>query len=340
MKKPTEVEVITYQVGFGDCFLVRVHYDKGRPHTMLIDFGSTRKERYSLTQISKVIAKDCEKGLDVVVATHRHKDHVGGFTRTKTLKGTGKVIRDLKPKVVIMPWTEDPKAQPNAIKPTKRYGSQGPALAARLMSMQALAGSIDDYSKLLRFHGERSLRASLHALGENNLANKSAMKNLRSLGRRHYYAYHGMKLALKRELPGVKVHVLGPPDAQADDDHREAAQQGRGRILAPAGPRRHSAGRASGALPRLQDREESGLGPLGQAPVPPLARRAAALDRALARPPDEQHEPDPPPGDRRQAPALSGRRPVRELDVRPSPSPGSRSCSRASTSTRSATTEA
>ena len=211
MKQPLEVEVITYQVGFGDCFLIKVHYATGRPHSMLIDFGSTHTEEFSLSQIAQQIRKDCQDGLDVVVATHRHKDHVHGFTRTKAGGGTGKVIRDLKPKVVIQPWTEDPQAQPDALRPTKQYGSQGPAFAARLANMQALAGSIQRFSRKLQFHGERSLRASLRVLGDNNLGNAAAMENLRSLGRRHYYAYHGMQLGLARELPGVKVHVLGPP---------------------------------------------------------------------------------------------------------------------------------
>lgn len=211
MKKPREVEIITYQVGFGDCFLVKIHYDTGRPHTMLIDFGSTHKAAFSLSQISKEIGRECADGLDVVVATHRHKDHVHGFTRTKGHGGTGQLIRNLDPRVVIQPWTEDPTAQPDATKPTKKYGAQAPSLTARLSSMQALAGSIAQFSKMLKFRGERGLRTNLRALGENNLGNAAAMKNLRSMGRRHYYAYHGMTLRLARELPGVKVHVLGPP---------------------------------------------------------------------------------------------------------------------------------
>jgi hypothetical protein len=211
MKTPREVEVITYQVGFGDCFMVKIHYDRGRAHTVLIDFGSTRKEHFTLTEIAKQIAKDCNGRLDVVVATHRHKDHVHGFNLTKTGKGTGKIIQDLNPRVVIQPWTEDPQAQVDAIKPTKAYGSQGPAFAARLSNMQSLAGSIGQFSKNLRSHNSKALRKSLRVLGENNLGNAAAMKNLRSMGKRHYYAYHGMRLGLSRELPGVKVHVLGPP---------------------------------------------------------------------------------------------------------------------------------
>jgi hypothetical protein len=214
VKRPQQVEIITYQVGFGASFLLKIHYDRGRPHSILIDFGSTSKEGFSLTDIARQIksdCKDCDNGLDVVVATHRHKDHVHGFRRTKTGRGTGKVIRDLEPSVVIQPWTEDPKAQPDAVRPTKKYGSQGPAFAARLANMQALAGSIAKSSRMLRFQGERSLRTSLRVLGDNNLGNASAMENLRSMGKRHHYAYHGMELKLARELPGAKVHVLGPP---------------------------------------------------------------------------------------------------------------------------------
>lgn len=215
---PISVETITYQVGFGDCFLLRFNYPAPRrSHCVLIDFGSTRKNGYSLTDVSRAIKKDCDGKLDVVVATHRHKDHVHGFAMNGRGSGTGKVIADLDPSVVIMPWTEDPRADPQAIKPTKQYGSHGPAFVNELADMQRFAGAMISQSKIHAFAEEAGLRAQLRTLGDNNLGNAKAMENLRGMGRRTYYAYHNMQLRLVRELPGVKVHVLGPPTlAQSD----------------------------------------------------------------------------------------------------------------------------
>lgn len=224
--KPKSVDIITYDVGFGDCFLLRFNYEEGqRPRTVLIDFGSTHSRDWSLAEIAKEIKHDCGGKLDVVVATHRHKDHVHGFSVTKAGKGTGKVIRDLEPSVVIMPWTEDPDAQPDAEQPTKEYGSHGPAFAARLSSMQALAGAIELQSNVHKFWEERGLRKELAALGENNLGNAAAMKNLREMGRRTYYAYHEMSLSLSKVLPGVKVHVLGPPTLKQTKSIEEQRQR-------------------------------------------------------------------------------------------------------------------
>jgi len=213
-KVPKSIDIITYQVGFGDCFLLRFNYASGRPHTVLVDFGSTHKSDagYSLADVAREIREDSGGKLDVVVATHRHKDHVHGFNLTKTGRGTGKLIRSLEPRVVIQPWTEDPAAHPDATRPgASKKRKLAAAAVGRLEDMQHLAGAAANYSKRLNFANEAAVKKSLRVLGENNLGNARAMKNLREMGRRHYYAFHGRRLGLARELPGVKVHVLGPP---------------------------------------------------------------------------------------------------------------------------------
>lgn len=213
-KVPQSVDIITYQVGFGDCFLLRFNYARGRPHTALVDFGSTHKSEYgySLNDVARELREDSGGKLDVVVATHRHKDHVQGFNLTKKGGGTGKLIRSLDPGVVIQPWTEDPAVHPDATGPRASKGRKKAAAAVgRLEDMQRLAGAAANYSKRLNFANEKGVKKSLRVLGDNNLGNARAMKNLREMGRRHYYASHGRKLGLARELPGVKVHVLGPP---------------------------------------------------------------------------------------------------------------------------------
>ena len=55
-----------------------------------------------------------------MVATHRHKDHISGFETKKGGKGTGDVIRSLRPSLVVQPWTEDPDLDPRATGPKRK----------------------------------------------------------------------------------------------------------------------------------------------------------------------------------------------------------------------------
>lgn len=147
--------------------------------------------------------------LDAVVATHRHKDHISGFT-TKNGKGTGDVIRALAPKVVVQPWTEDPDLATNATAPKlKRFGRTTQLHIAALASMQQVAGQAKTAAKrFLQF--DKNLYRQLSFLGENNLANASAVKNLMTMAK-NVYVFAGCKSGLEAVLPGVKIDVLGPP---------------------------------------------------------------------------------------------------------------------------------
>ncbi len=48
--------------------------------------------------------------LHVLVATHRHADHISGFATNKAKTGTGDIIAGLEPQLVVQPWTERPDA--------------------------------------------------------------------------------------------------------------------------------------------------------------------------------------------------------------------------------------
>jgi glyoxylase-like metal-dependent hydrolase (beta-lactamase superfamily II) len=115
--RPEEATIFAYHVGFGDCFLLRFTYADGDRRHILIDFGTTSLPPDAgddwMLRIAKDIEAKCKEqggALDIVVATHRHADHISGFTTAADGKGSGDIIAKLKPKVVVQPWTEAPDA--------------------------------------------------------------------------------------------------------------------------------------------------------------------------------------------------------------------------------------
>lgn len=87
--------------------------------------------------------------------------------------------------------------------------------------MHATAGSV-----LQQLNGNHRFRPvteeRIRFIGEDNLANKSAVENLATMGKaKAVYTYHGGPSGLGRILPGVKTHVLGPPTLKQTDTIRK-----------------------------------------------------------------------------------------------------------------------
>jgi hypothetical protein len=204
--RPASVTVRSYQVGFGDCFLLSFRYaGRRRTRRVLIDFGTTAlpkwQGRKSMPDIARDIAAACEGRLDAIVATHRHQDHISGFAGE-----AGKIIAGLRPQVVIQPWTEDPKAAVDATRPTPRARHR-----LALAGMHEVAAcALEEISR--NGHGfTKTVRDQLTFLGEDNLSNAEAVKNLIDMQCRHIYAHYSSRSGLERVLPGVTTYVLGPP---------------------------------------------------------------------------------------------------------------------------------
>ncbi|HKO42984.1 MAG TPA: hypothetical protein VJU84_06835 [Pyrinomonadaceae bacterium] len=243
--RPSNLTIRAYQVGFGDCFLLSFGYpeaenESDRERHVLIDYGSTGMpagidSAAQMMSVANDIKQRCEKGkLAMVVATHRHKDHISGFTTKKDGSGTGDIIRSLKPDMVVQPWTEDPLLEdPQPAKPDeKRAGSPvlpvtNAQFVSTLADMNSLAGTMRTEMARLRLAISSKglsddVADEIEFLSEDNsLPNRMAVANLASMGKNHYVNF-GYDLDVSATLPGVKIHVLGPPTLE---QHSEIQKQ-------------------------------------------------------------------------------------------------------------------
>jgi len=191
------LSVRMYNVGFGDCFLLSYHVGE-RTHRMLIDCGShlSGAGPHRMSEVVARIIADVDDGsgphLDVVVASHRHFDHISGFDN----RGWDAVNVD----EVWLPWTEHPHD----------------AQAARIRSAQSrLAAGLAVWGKRRGAAAEQVKMLALNAL-----SNAGALETLQRgfAGRpRHRYLPNATGSATFETpaLPDVRVHVLGPSRDEA-----------------------------------------------------------------------------------------------------------------------------
>ena len=76
MAGPSRVSILAFQVGFGDCFLLRFHYAGNQKRHLLVDFGSFPKASWlkgdGMRKVAEALQGECGGKLQGVVATHRH----------------------------------------------------------------------------------------------------------------------------------------------------------------------------------------------------------------------------------------------------------------------------
>jgi hypothetical protein len=59
---------------------------------------------------------------------------------------------------------------------------------------------------------------------DNQIKNRAAVENLQKMGENHYVNYGYDKIDWEAVLPGVKVHILGPPSLEQSDEITSAAR--------------------------------------------------------------------------------------------------------------------
>jgi hypothetical protein len=284
-----------YNVGFGDCLLLSLTYDDATKRHVLIDFGSTERPTSAapghMKRIAENIAAETDNKLDVLIATHRHADHISGFGDSKA----GPIIEALRPDVVIQPWTEDPDLETDAREPAAAAAANGHAALRRSLSnMQAFAAGARAEGLRLRDAPKfpRGVAERLAFLGETNLKNKAAVNALIRMGKRTraVYAKFGDDLGIDDLLPGVTVEVLGPPTLEQQPALADYADKHDDYWLAAAGwGRAVEAGRATAddlgehLAPLFPDAVSDSIPPAAQWLIPRLNRSYAEEMLSLLR---------------------------------------------------------
>ena len=231
---PVRVRLRMYGVGFGDCFLLSFEYAAPLPdgrsvRHILIDFGTTSRPKHlaTLLPIARRIAAHTNGGeLDVVLVSHRHRDHISAFGAADIPPLLAKVGY---PKLVVRSWTEHPSAKPRA---------KGAALAApaglpaavgdRSLGFLATLEAAEKFGEALEARTRRargrSLAAAVHRMAFGQLKNPEAVAQLRKWAKKGdgTYLHYGMPSGIESVVPGITVHVLGPPTV---DQYPEVASQ-------------------------------------------------------------------------------------------------------------------
>ena len=206
---PTEfrARVRMYRQGLGDCFLVTFPRKRREPFQILIDCGALGRDKVFMTQIVEHIRDSVRSGskgkarLDVVVATHEHKDHLSGFNQARTLFDD-----DFEFGSVWLGWTENlTMPEVKKLKETKRKAVA--KLHAALASPRAIAAqSLAGVDALLNFSRD-----------EDDVGTGRVSEAIEYLKRRGKvagdlrYLEPGMEPFELEGVEGVRVYVLGPP---------------------------------------------------------------------------------------------------------------------------------
>lgn len=210
------LRVRMYRVGFGDFFLVIVPTSAGDQH-ILIDCGvfkgtSGTGDIGSIVEAVEDMYQTTNGHLALVIMTHRHADHIAGFSKAERFK-------DFTASLVWMPYWEqfnDDKEKGSAHNLQLDINQ----LAANL-AMQFRGRADDDAKEALAQLGNATgiedfnAAATTKRKGGNAGALDLLKNHLGANGKNVRYYAAGDKPELPDELDGLKATILGPPPEKA-----------------------------------------------------------------------------------------------------------------------------
>lgn len=188
------IRVRMYRPGFGDCFLVSFGASASARH-VLIDFGAhMHGEIGTMDRIMDNLETITEKKLELVVATHAHRDHISGFGKFADR------FADFQIGEVWLPWTDNPDDKD--------------AFALQKKQL-ALYDKLDKHLRVALKATESNSKyaAALHALS-NLRGNGRAKQELArgfGTGAKVQYLKAGAAIAKVGEATGLSAEILSPP---------------------------------------------------------------------------------------------------------------------------------
>lgn len=206
MQLPSAGAVVRmYNTGLGDCFLVGFRGDGDKPRFMMIDCGSlkgTRQATPRMKRIMKSIAQATRgEGIQVLVATHRHWDHLSGFKQAKD------EFERIDVEEVWLGWTENAEDE-SALRVQKEELRLTRSLRAAAEKLRRL-GSVDAAANV------RNLLEFEHGPGVKGELGATSTSDLLEVVRRRVASPRYLEPSLEPlSLVGassVNVYVLGPP---------------------------------------------------------------------------------------------------------------------------------
>jgi hypothetical protein len=180
-----------YRTGFGDCFLITFGSGDAARH-ILVDFGAhMHGDIGTMAGVMESIEQTTQKKLAVLVATHRHRDHISGFGQFADRFGGFEIGE------VWMPWTDDPR---------------DPDAAALNAKHLALYGILEQHLAAVKETGPTAdaARAALQNLAGNERATTELARGF-GTGATIRYQKAGQSLDKVVDVPGLSADFLGPP---------------------------------------------------------------------------------------------------------------------------------
>jgi len=194
-----EIRIRMYRVGFGDCFLLSLPEETGQSagqyNHILIDCGvHAQGDIGTMEKVVNNIAEVTDGSLDIIVASHAHRDHISGFGKFAD------AFAKFKIREVWLPWTWDENNE-DASKLQKKHAA---LLDNLYQHFQALGASADPDA----LNTTANLRGNQRAIE----LLKSGFGN-ENVKVRYLKAGDTLKSG-DISIPGLLVRILGPPTSE------------------------------------------------------------------------------------------------------------------------------
>ena len=203
-----------YRVGFGDFFLVTLPVSSGDRYILIdcgVFTGTTGKgDVGSIVDAVEDLYQTTKGQLALIIMTHRHADHIAGFSRAPRFK-------DFKVSMVWMPYWEqfnDAKDSPGNLQSNIEHLAMQLAMQFRGRNDKAAQVAMDQLSNATGI--EFNTAGNGAKKGGGNAAAVDVLKNhLGNNGKNVRYYSAGDKAELPPELEGLTAEILGPPPKDA-----------------------------------------------------------------------------------------------------------------------------